>query len=67
VRDNAIVLPEVDGDDRAGNMPPCYRITELLTWTVGQVLTREGDVAWEVTVARALLKGGSGVHKRSIR
>ena len=48
-------------------MPPCYRITELLTWTVGQVLTREGDVAWEVTVARALLKGGSGVHKRSIR
>jgi hypothetical protein len=27
-----------------------YRITELLTWTAGQVLTREGDVAREVTV-----------------
>jgi hypothetical protein len=38
-----------------------YRITELLTWTVGEVLTREGEVAREVTVTRALLKGGSGV------
>jgi len=44
-----------------------YRITELLTWTVGQVLTREGEVAHEVTVLRSLLKGGSGVHKRSVR
>jgi integrase len=44
-----------------------YRITELLTWTVSQVLTREGDVAREVTVTRALLKGGSGVHRRSVR
>jgi site-specific recombinase XerD len=44
-----------------------YRITELLTWTVGRVLTREGEVAREVTVTRALLKGGSGVHKRSVR
>ena len=43
-----------------------YRITELLTWTVGQVLTRTGEIAAEVTVARALLKGGSGVHKRRI-
>lgn len=44
-----------------------YRITELLTWTIGQVLTRDGNVAKEVTVTRALLKGGSGVRKRSIR
>jgi integrase len=44
-----------------------YRITELLTWTVGQVLTSQGEVAREVTVARALLKGGSGVHRRTIR
>ena len=44
-----------------------YRITELLTWTVGQVLTREGDVTRDVTVTRALLKGGSGAHKRSVR
>ena len=44
-----------------------YRITELLTWTVGQFLTREGEVPREVTVTRAHLKGGSGVHKRSVR
>jgi len=44
-----------------------YRITELLTWTVGQVLTREGDIVREVTVTRAHLKGGSGMRKRSIR
>jgi len=44
-----------------------YRITELLTWTVGQVLTREGNIAHEITVTRALLKGGSGVRKRSVR
>lgn len=44
-----------------------FRITELLTWTVGQILTPEGQVAREVTVTRALLKGGSGVKKRSIR
>ena len=44
-----------------------YRITELLTWTVGQVLTPGGEIASEVTVTRALLKGGSSVRKRSIR
>ena len=44
-----------------------YRITELLTWTVGRVLTRDGDIAHEITVTRALLKGGSGVRKRSVR
>ena len=44
-----------------------FRIKELLSWTVGQVLTSEGQVAREVTVTRALLKGGSGVRKRSVR
>jgi integrase len=44
-----------------------YRITELLTWTVGQILTREGDIAHEITVTRALLKGGNGLRKRSVR
>jgi len=44
-----------------------YRITELLTWTIGQVLAPDGDIVREVTVTRALLKGGSGVHKRSVR
>jgi integrase len=44
-----------------------YRITEILSWTVGQVLTPAGEVAREVTVARALLKGGSGKKKRSIK
>lgn len=44
-----------------------YRITELLTWTVGQVLGADGNVVREVTVTRALLKGGTGAHKRSVR
>jgi integrase len=44
-----------------------YRITELLIWTVGQVLNVAGEVAREVTVTRALLKGGSGKKKRSIK
>jgi integrase len=44
-----------------------FRITELLSWTIGQVLTPAGEVAREVTVTRALLKGGSGVRKRSVR
>jgi integrase len=44
-----------------------YRITELLTWTICQVLTPQGEVAHEVTVTRALLKGGKGGRKRSVR
>ena len=32
-----------------------------------QILTPVGEVAREVTVTRALLKGGSGKKKRSIR
>jgi integrase len=44
-----------------------FRITEILSWTVGQVLTPAGEVTREVTVTRALLKGGSGKKKRSIK
>jgi integrase len=44
-----------------------YRITELLTWTIGQVLGADGDIGREVTVTRADLKGGKGVRKRSVR
>jgi len=44
-----------------------YRITELLSWTVGQVLTAQGEVAHEVTVTRALLKGGSGARRRNVQ
>ncbi len=44
-----------------------FRISELITWTVGQVLGTAGDIAKEVSVSRALLKGGSGKKKRSIR
>jgi hypothetical protein len=44
-----------------------YRITELLAWTVSQVLGVDGDIVREVTVTRADLKGGKGAHKRSVR
>jgi integrase len=44
-----------------------YRITEILTWTIGQILTPAGEVARELTVTRALLKGGSGKKKRSVK
>jgi len=37
-----------------------YRITELLTWTVGQILSPDGDIVREFTVTRADLKGGKG-------
>lgn len=43
-----------------------YRITELLSLRVGDVW-REGDVVREVTIARRNLKGGRGVHCRSVR
>lgn len=58
-------LPRLD--DARGQSNVGYRITELLTWTVGQVLTRDGEVAHEVNVTRALLKGGSGIRKRGVR
>lgn len=44
-----------------------FRITEILTWSVAQVRAADGEISREVTVARALLKGGSGVRKRSVR
>ncbi len=44
-----------------------YRITELLSVTVGQVLSPAGDVAHEVIVPRSRLKGGAGVRKRSVQ
>ncbi len=44
-----------------------YRVSELLTWTVGQVFGPDGDIVREVTVTRADLKGGKGVRKRSVR
>ena len=47
--------------------PRRLRIKELLSWTVGQVLNREGEVAREITVTRALLKGGSDIRKRNVR
>ncbi len=44
-----------------------FRITELLTWTLGQILGPDGAIRNEVTVTRALLKGGSGKRKRSVQ
>lgn len=43
-----------------------YRITELLSLTVGQ-LWNGTEVAREITITRRLMKGGAGVHKRSVR
>jgi integrase len=44
-----------------------FRIAELLSWRMDQVLTSEGDIVRELTVTRALLKGGGGIHKGRIR
>lgn len=44
-----------------------FRISELLSLTVGQLLTSAGEIAREVTIARARLKGGRGVHRRAVR
>lgn len=43
-----------------------FRIRELLCLTVGHFWTGS-DIATEVTLARRELKGGRGVHRRSIR
>lgn len=43
-----------------------YRITELLSLTVGQVWTGT-EVTRKITITRRLMKGGAGVHKRSVR
>jgi integrase len=44
-----------------------FRIAEQLSWTIGQILGSEGEIVHEVTVTRALLKGGAGIHKERIR
>lgn len=44
-----------------------YRISELCTLKIGQVLTATGAIAHEVTVTRAFLKGGQGARQRSVR
>ena len=44
-----------------------YRISELLTLKIGQVCMAKGEISREVTVTRALLKGGKGQRKRTVR
>jgi integrase len=44
-----------------------YRVSELLTLTIGQLLDATGQVAREVTIARRLLKGGRGDRARALR
>jgi integrase len=44
-----------------------FRVPELLTITIGQLLTPKGDVANEISIARKCLKGGHGVHANGIR
>jgi len=43
-----------------------YRITELLSLTIGQVWTGT-EVAREITIARRQMKGGAGAYKRAVR
>jgi len=43
-----------------------YRITELLSLTVGQVWNGT-EVAKEITISRRNMKGGAGAYKRAIR
>jgi integrase len=43
-----------------------FRIQELASITVGHAWTGS-EVAREITLARRVLKGGAGVHRRSIR
>lgn len=43
-----------------------YRITELLSLTVGQLWTGT-EVAKEITISRRNMKGGAGTYKRAIR
>ena len=44
-----------------------FRVSELLTLRFSQLLTAQGQVAKEVTITRRLMKGGHGVHAKSVR
>ena len=45
-----------------------FRITELLSLTVGQLWdATKGEVTREISVARRKMKGGRGAHNRSIK
>jgi integrase len=44
-----------------------FRVSELLTLQVSQLLDRSGHVAREITISRRWLKGGRGGRARSIR
>ena len=44
-----------------------FRVSELLTLTIGQLLNTKGDVAHEITIARKRLKNGRGAHAKGIR
>ncbi len=44
-----------------------FRVSELLTLRVGQLLTVTGEIAREVTIERRALKGGRSAHAKSVR
>lgn len=44
-----------------------FRVSELLTLTVGQLLDARGDIARDLTISRRWLKGGRGGRARAIR
>lgn len=44
-----------------------FRVSELLTLRFSQLLNTQGQVAKKVTITRRLMKGGHGVHAKSVR
>ena len=44
-----------------------FRVSELLTLRFSQLLSANGQVAKEITVARRSLKGGHGVRAKTVR
>jgi integrase len=44
-----------------------FRVSELLSVDWGQLLTPSGEIAREVVIERAQLKGGSGARRKGVR
>jgi integrase len=44
-----------------------FRVSEILTLTIGQVVAPDGQVARDICIARKDLKGGKGAHAKGVR